>query len=43
MPDGVVEVIAAGAYNTGNWEPIYANVVNSTTKATEIVMRRCVP
>src|SRR5687768_3211881 len=39
----VIEVPVVGPYNTGNWEPIHANVVNSSTGLTEIVMRRCVP
>jgi hypothetical protein len=39
----VIEVAVLSPYNTGAWEPISANVVNSSTGLTEIAMRRCVP
>lgn len=31
------------AFNTGQWEPIGGNLLNSSTGATEIHLRRCVP
>lgn len=30
-------------YNTGNWEPIGADLVNSETGMSHIAVRRCVP
>ncbi len=39
----VIEVPALNPYNTGAWEPISADLVNSSTGATQIALRRCVP
>jgi hypothetical protein len=39
----ILHVPLLSPYNTGNWEPIYANVVNSGTGESDIVVRRCVP
>ncbi|MFO0570074.1 MAG: hypothetical protein U0263_30805 [Polyangiaceae bacterium] len=31
------------AFNTGDWEPVGGNLVNSSTGMTEIHLRRCAP
>jgi hypothetical protein len=30
-------------FNTGDWEPVGGNLVNSSTGATEIYLRHCAP